>query len=94
MSDYIQIECKVCGWRQYFLDYYCNHKNIEKLQVSSKSKIISSLHKAADMIDDMKWLYYIDYMKDKEKKCPECGGNLIRISGCVSCQDCAWSKCN
>jgi len=27
------------------------------------------------------------------EKCPECGGKLVRQNGCVSCQDCSWSKC-
>jgi hypothetical protein len=37
------------------------------------------------------------YIKDGEKVmtgdvCPECGGNLRYIEGCVSCT-CGWSKC-
>lgn len=27
------------------------------------------------------------------EKCPECGGKLVRQSGCISCQDCGYSKC-
>lgn len=27
-------------------------------------------------------------------KCPECGGELIRESGCVHCKNCGWSKCS
>ena len=35
------------------------------------------------------------YLKDGEtgETCPECGGKLVRINGCVSCQNCGWSKC-
>ena len=28
------------------------------------------------------------------EKCPECGGNLVRSSGCISCPSCGWSKCS
>ncbi len=28
------------------------------------------------------------------EKCPECdSGNLIKMGGCDSCQDCFWSAC-
>lgn len=29
----------------------------------------------------------------KEETCPECGGNLVRESGCIICKDCGYSKC-
>ena len=29
-----------------------------------------------------------------QKKCPECGGNLIFEGGCNTCKDCGWSKCD
>ena len=28
------------------------------------------------------------------EKCPVCGGKLIHSGGCISCTDCAWSKCD
>ena len=31
---------------------------------------------------------------DVGEKCPECGGKLVRSSGCISCPDCGWSKCS
>jgi ribonucleoside-diphosphate reductase alpha chain len=35
------------------------------------------------------------YLKDGEtgELCPECGGKLVRINGCISCPNCGWSKC-
>ena len=27
------------------------------------------------------------------EKCPDCGGDLIRESGCIHCTDCGWSRC-
>jgi ribonucleoside-diphosphate reductase alpha chain len=27
------------------------------------------------------------------QKCPECGGDLAYIEGCVSCKSCSWTKC-
>ena len=27
------------------------------------------------------------------EKCPECGGDVIRESGCLHCKDCGWSRC-
>ena len=27
------------------------------------------------------------------EKCPDCGGDLIRESGCIHCKDCGWSRC-
>lgn len=27
------------------------------------------------------------------EKCPECGGELIRESGCIHCKECGWSRC-
>lgn len=29
----------------------------------------------------------------KEETCPECGGTLVRESGCIICKDCGYSKC-
>lgn len=28
------------------------------------------------------------------EKCPECGGPIIHIGGCVQCSQCSWSKCD
>ena len=28
------------------------------------------------------------------EKCPECGGELIRESGCIHCKSCGWSRCS
>ena len=25
--------------------------------------------------------------------CPECGGKLVHIEGCVECSTCGWSLC-
>lgn len=36
--------------------------------------------------------YIVDGTKVGEK-CPECDGELIRESGCISCPSCGWSKC-
>ena len=35
------------------------------------------------------------FMKDEKTgdKCPKCGGDLWRVSGCIQCPDCGWSKC-
>lgn len=35
------------------------------------------------------------FMKDEKTgdKCPKCGGELWRVSGCIQCPDCGWSKC-
>ena len=37
------------------------------------------------------------YIKDGTvvdgEKCPTCGGNIIRMSGCYTCMDCGYSKC-
>ena len=30
---------------------------------------------------------------DSGEKCPECGSNLIRTAGCLSCPNCGYSKC-
>lgn len=29
----------------------------------------------------------------KGETCPECGGTLVRESGCIMCKDCGYSKC-
>lgn len=29
-----------------------------------------------------------------EEKCPDCGGTIIRESGCCKCSDCGWSRCD
>ena len=29
-----------------------------------------------------------------QKKCPQCGGNLVFEGGCNTCKDCGWSKCD
>jgi hypothetical protein len=29
----------------------------------------------------------------KGEVCPECGGEIIRESGCCKCNNCGWSKC-
>lgn len=34
-----------------------------------------------------------DDVNRKTVKCPECGGELTFQGGCVTCQDCGWSKC-
>lgn len=36
------------------------------------------------------------FMKDEKTgdKCPKCGADLWRISGCIQCPDCGWSKCS
>ena len=35
------------------------------------------------------------FMKDEKTgdKCPSCGAELWRVSGCIQCPDCGWSKC-
>lgn len=35
------------------------------------------------------------FMKDEKTgdKCPSCGADLWRVSGCIQCPDCGWSKC-
>lgn len=25
--------------------------------------------------------------------CPDCGGQIVRSSGCISCTQCGWGKC-
>jgi ribonucleoside-diphosphate reductase alpha chain len=38
------------------------------------------------------------YIKDDStvsgEECPECGGTLVRESGCATCRNCTWTKCN
>lgn len=36
------------------------------------------------------------FMKDEKTgdKCPSCGADLWRVSGCIQCPDCGWSKCS
>ena len=38
------------------------------------------------------------YIKDGTKisgeSCEKCGGALIRMEGCVSCESCSWTKCS
>lgn len=29
-----------------------------------------------------------------DEKCPDCGGTIIRESGCCKCSDCGWSRCD
>lgn len=36
---------------------------------------------------------YTENEEIKGEKCPQCGGKLIRESGCVKCLDCDYSKC-
>ena len=36
---------------------------------------------------------YTETEEIKGEKCPECGGRLIRESGCIKCLDCDYSKC-
>ena len=35
------------------------------------------------------------FMKDEKTgdKCPKCGAESWRVSGCIQCPDCGWSKC-
>lgn len=35
------------------------------------------------------------FMRDEKTgdKCPKCGAELWRVSGCIQCPDCGWSKC-
>lgn len=35
------------------------------------------------------------YTQDEKTgdKCPKCGAELWRVSGCIQCPDCGWSKC-
>lgn len=37
---------------------------------------------------------YIPDGTEEGEKCPECDGVLIRQDGCVSCRECAWTKCS
>lgn len=37
---------------------------------------------------------YIGAGEVKGEVCPKCGGKLIRNGGCISCQDCGWSRCD
>ena len=36
--------------------------------------------------------YIKDHTPYDEEKCPDCGGNLVRIGGCPTCR-CGYSKC-
>lgn len=36
---------------------------------------------------------YVEIEEIKGEVCPECGGKLLRESGCVKCLDCDYSKC-
>lgn len=33
-------------------------------------------------------------ISDSEDVCPECGGNIIHVGGCVQCVQCSWSRCS
>lgn len=37
--------------------------------------------------------YIPDGTEVKGEQCGNCGGKLVRIEGCQSCQSCGWSKC-
>ena len=30
----------------------------------------------------------------KNGKCPQCGGTMIFLEGCILCKDCSWSRCS
>lgn len=37
---------------------------------------------------------YIEDGEIKGEKCPSCGGKIMRINGCKSCEQCGWSACS
>ena len=49
-----------------------------------KNGVIRTLRKFNDSIPE-------DQISSE--KCPECGGRLVRESGCLHCVDCGYSKC-
>ena len=62
------------------------------------SKVVASLDFKDDGINT--WKNGIiralkPFMKDEKTgdKCPKCGAELWRVSGCIQCPDCGWSKC-
>lgn len=68
---------------QYMCEQLKKHKNFD---LQSFSSVVSRVLKA----------YITDGTKvTAEKKCPDCGSaNLVYQSGCVSCENCPWSKCS
>ena len=94
------------GLSEIFNEEYWNYAKLisatlrNNMPIEYVVKMISSLNLRTQSINSWKngvTRTLKKFIKDGTsvgEKCPECGGNLIRISGCVSCQDCAWSKCN
>lgn len=72
---------------------------LQGISLNYALKIIKSLKLGDDTINT--WKNGViralkRFMKDEELDdvCPECGAKLWRISGCVQCPNCSYSKCN
>lgn len=61
--------------------------------------IVDQLNKDSNIVGFEKTLSRVlkKYIKDatmSRKKCPDCGGGLMFIDGCLTCSSCGWSKCD
>lgn len=69
------------------------------MPISYVVKVISSLNLDDSSINTWKngvirlLRKFNDSLETDGERCPECGGRLVRESGCLKCIDCGYSKC-
>lgn len=69
------------------------------MPISYVIKVISSLNLDSSNINTWKngvirlLKKFNDSIEGEFEKCPECGGRIIRESGCLHCADCGYSRC-
>lgn len=102
-------ESKVCvnGLSQIFRAEYWNYAKLisgllrHNMPIQYIIKVISSLNLDESNINTWKngvirllRKFVKDNGEELDEKCPDCGGRLVRISGCIQCIDCGYSRCS
>ena len=95
----------VIGLSKIFKEEYWNYAKLisgllrNNMPIEYVVKVISTLNLGTQSINSWKngvirtLKKFIKDGTDTGEPCPECGGKLVRESGCYSCKDCGYSKC-
>jgi len=95
----------VIGLSRAFKEEYWNYAKLisavlrHNMPIEYVVEMISSLNLGTQNINSWKngvirtLKKFIKDGTDTGERCPECGGHLVRESGCYTCKDCGFSKC-
>jgi len=93
MEEMSEADRAICRLTSMSLRHGVNIKFV--VQQLEKVGEVTEIHGFARVMARVLKKYVWDGEKENGASCVECGGNnLVRVNGCVQCNDCGWSKCS